>query len=130
MIHGEYIVDRSTDLDGMSRAEEKAHLIEYRERFDIVLSRAVASLPTLIELALPFCTIGGIFIAQKKGDIDLEISQAARAINTLGGNLREIQNISLEEFTDERRLIIIDKTSATPLQYPRRPGIPSKRPLV
>jgi 16S rRNA (guanine527-N7)-methyltransferase len=114
----------------VGRAEEVAHLSEHRESFDIVLSRAVASLPTLVELTLPFCTIGGSFIAQKKGSVDLEISRAIKAINTLGGNLREVKRVDLEEFTDQRQLIIIDKVSATPHQYPRRPGIPSKRPLV
>jgi len=114
----------------VGRAEEVAHQSEYRESFDIVLSRAVAPLATLVELTLPFCTIGGSFIAQKKGGIDLEISQATKAIGTLGGNLREIKRVDLEEFTDERQLIIIDKVSSTPEQYPRRPGIPAKRPLI
>jgi len=123
----------------VGRAEEVAHLSEYWERFDIVLSRAVAPLPTLVELTLPFCTIGGSFIAQKKGnvdpvrksnEVDPEISRAAKAISTLGGNLREVKRIDLEEFTDERRLIIIDKVSETPHQYPRRPGMPTKRPLL
>ncbi|MFC1940843.1 16S rRNA (guanine(527)-N(7))-methyltransferase RsmG [Chloroflexota bacterium] len=122
----------------VGRAEEVAHLSEYRERFDIVLSRAVASLPTLVELTLPFCTIGGSpacqssagrFIAQKKGAVDLEISQATKAISTLSGSLREVKKVDLEEFNDERWLIIIGKVSATPSQYPRRPGIPAKRPL-
>ncbi|MFC1933993.1 16S rRNA (guanine(527)-N(7))-methyltransferase RsmG [Chloroflexota bacterium] len=113
----------------VGRAEEIAHLSEYRERFDIVLSRAVAPLATLVELTLPFCTIGGSFIAQKKGSVDPEIRQAAKAISTLGGNLREVKRIGLEEFTEERQLVTIDKVSATPHQYPRRPGIPAKRPL-
>ncbi|MFC2025414.1 16S rRNA (guanine(527)-N(7))-methyltransferase RsmG [Chloroflexota bacterium] len=122
----------------VGRAEAVAHLSEYRERFDIVLSRAVASLPTLVELTLPFCTVGGSpacqssagrFIAQKKGGVNLEISQATKAISTLGGSLREVIRIDLEEFTDERQLIIIDKVSVTPQKYPRHPGIPAKRPL-
>ncbi len=112
------------------RAEDVAHDAQYRERFDVVLSRAVAPLPTLVELTLPFCTIGGSFIAQKKGAIDLEISRATKAISLLGGNLRQVKRVDLEEFTDERWLIIIDKVSPTPELYPRRPGIPSKRPLV
>ncbi len=114
----------------VGRAEEVAHLSEYRERFDIVLSRAVAPLPTLAELTLPFCNIGGSFIAQKKGRVDLEISRATKAINTLGGNLREVKRVDMEEFTDERQLIIIDKVSVTPSQYPRRPGMPAKRPIL
>ena len=114
----------------VGRAEEVAHDAQYREQFNIVLSRAVAPLPTLVELALPFCAIGGSFIAQKKGALDQEISKATRAIILLGGNLREVKRIDLEEFTDERYLIIIDKIAPTPDRYPRRPGIPKKRPIV
>ncbi len=114
----------------IGRAEEVAHLAQYREQFDVVLSRGVAPLPTLIELTLPFGSIGGSFIAQKKGDTETEISRAVKAISLLGGKLREVKRVDLEEFTDERQLIIIDKVSSTPHQYPRRPGIPSKRPLV
>ena len=114
----------------VGRAEEVAHLTKYRERFDMVLSRGVATLPTLVELTLPFCAIGGSFIAQKKGAIGTEISQAARAISLLGGNLKEVRRVDLEEFTDERRLVIINKVSPTPGRYPRRPGIPAKRPLA
>jgi 16S rRNA (guanine527-N7)-methyltransferase len=114
----------------VGRAEDVAHLSQYRERFDLVLSRAVAPLPILVELALPFCALGGSFIAQKKGDTGEEISQAAKAIRLLGGNLREVKRVDLDEFTDERYLIVIDKVSPIPKQYPRRPGIPAKRPLV
>jgi 16S rRNA (guanine527-N7)-methyltransferase len=120
-------------LDGVEivvgRAEGVAHDTQYREKFDVVLSRAVAPLPTLVELTLPFCTIGGSFIAQKKGAIDLEISRASQAISLLGGNLREVKRVDLQEFTDERWLVIIDKVSPTSEQYPRRPGTPLKRPL-
>ena len=114
----------------VGRAEAVAHLIQYREKFDIVLARGVAPLPTLVELTLPFCTVGGSFIAQKKGDTTLEISRADKAIELMGGKLREVKKVDLEEFTDERQLIIIDKVSSTPRQYPRRPGIPAKRPLL
>jgi 16S rRNA (guanine527-N7)-methyltransferase len=128
-----YIADR-LELENVEilvgRAEDVAHLSQYRERFDLVLSRAVAPLPSLVELALPFCALGGSFIAQKKGDTGEEISQAAKAISLLGGNLREVKRVDLDEFTDERRLVVIDKISPTPQKYPRRPGIPAKRPLV
>jgi len=113
----------------VGRAEEVAHEARYRERFDLVLSRAVAPLPTLVELTLPFCALGGSFIAQKKGTIDEEISRANRAISILGGSLQEVKRVALAEFPDERYLIVIDKVSPTPGQYPRRPGIPAKRPL-
>jgi len=113
----------------VGRAEEIAHEALYREKFGLVLSRAVASLPVLVELTLPFCAVGGRFIAQKKGVIDLEKSQAARAISLLGGELREVKRVALEEFADERWLIVIDKVVMTPHRYPRRPGVPLKRPL-
>ena len=114
----------------VGRAEDVAHKAQYRENFELVLSRAVARLPTLVELTLPFCALGGSFIAQKKGDIGPEISQAGMAISLLGGNLREVKRVDLAEFTDARWLVIIDKVSTTPQQYPRRPGIPAKRPLL
>ncbi len=114
----------------VGRAEDVAHDEHFREKFELVLSRAVAPLPTLAELALPFCILGGRFVAQKKGTIDPEISQATRAISLLGGNLREVKRVDLEEFTDERWLIAIDKVTPTPQRYPRRPGIPAKRPLL
>ena len=127
-------LQQTLELDNVEvvvgRAEEIAHQNNYRERFDIVLSRAVAPLPALVELTLPFCTISGCFIAQEKGSVDLETIRATKAISTLGGNLREVKRIDLEEFTDERKLVVIDKVASTPEQYPRRPGIPSKRPLV
>ncbi len=113
----------------VGRAEDIAHQAQYREYFDVVLSRAVAPLPTLVELTIPFCTIGGSFIAQKKGAIEPETSEAAGAFSLLGGKLRDVKRVALEEFADERRLIIIDKVSPTPQQYPRRPGLPAKRPL-
>jgi 16S rRNA (guanine527-N7)-methyltransferase len=111
------------------RAEDVAHQEDQREAFDLVLSRAVAPLATLVELTLPFCKTGGIFIAQKKRDIKQELEEAEKAINTLGGRLREIKTIELPEFDDERCLIIIDKIAETSSKYPRRPGIPAKRPL-
>ncbi len=111
------------------RAEEVAHQARYREKFDLVLSRAVAALPTLVELTLPFCAVGGSFIAQKKGTVDDEINRAAGAIGLLGGSLREVKKVALPAFPDERCLVVIDKLSPTPEKYPRRLGIPAKRPL-
>ena len=112
-----------------SRAEEAAHLPAYREQFALVLSRAVALLPTLVELTLPFCRIGGRFIGQKKGEIDQEITGAKKAIAVLGGRLDQTKKIELDEFTDARYLVIIDKISSTPSEYPRRTGVPKRRPI-
>jgi len=112
-----------------NRAEELAHWPLHREKFALVVSRAVAPLPTLVELTLPFCQIGGRFVAQKKGELDQEIHKAKKAIAALGGKLDQIKKIELDEFNDERYLVIIDKIYPTPSKYPRRPGIPRRRPI-
>ena len=112
-----------------SRAEEAAHLPLYREQFALVLSRAVASLSTLVELTLPFCRVGGRFIAQKKGEVEQEANKAEKAIAALGGKLNQIRKIELEEFSDARYLVIIDKIWPTPVTYPRRTGVPRRRPI-
>jgi 16S rRNA (guanine527-N7)-methyltransferase len=111
------------------RAEDIARIAKYREHFSVVISRAVAPLAVLAELGLPFCFGGGICIFPKKGDIKQEIEQSINAIEILGGRLREIKRISLEELDDNRHLVIIDKVKTTPDKYPRRPGIPEKRPV-
>ncbi len=112
------------------RAEEVAHNASYRESFEIVVSRALAPLNVLVELTLPFCVVGGRLIAQKKGDISREIDQASGAVDVLGGEIMEIRDIEMEELNDDRRLVIIEKVKATPSKYPRRPGIPAKRPIL
>ncbi|MCK5124219.1 MAG: 16S rRNA (guanine(527)-N(7))-methyltransferase RsmG, partial [Dehalococcoidia bacterium] len=124
---------RKLDLQNVevlnSRAEEAAHLPLYREQFALALSRAVALLPALVELTLPFCQVGGRFIAQKKGDIDKEVDRAEKAIATLGGKLDQIKKMELDAFDDARYLVIIDKIYRTPNKYPRRPGVPKRRPI-
>jgi 16S rRNA (guanine527-N7)-methyltransferase len=112
------------------RAEEVAHKAVYREQFDLVLARAVALLPSLVELALPFCATGGRFIAQKKGHIAGEVARSHHAIELLGGRLVQVKPVVLEGLRDDRLLVIIEKTGVTPPAYPRRPGMPAKRPLT
>jgi 16S rRNA (guanine527-N7)-methyltransferase len=112
------------------RAETAAHDTQYREKSDIVVSRAVAPLPALVELMLPFCSIGGWCIVQKKGDITREIEQSRKAITVMGGNLREVKSVELEELSDDRWLLVIEKLLPTPPNYPRRPGMPEKRPVI
>jgi 16S rRNA (guanine527-N7)-methyltransferase len=113
----------------VGRAEDIAHKSRHREKYDIVLGRGVAALAALVELTLPFCSVGGTFIAQKKEPLEAELNQATKAIKVMGGKLREVKNIELSEFPDERRLVAIDKLARTPEQYPRRPGVPGKKPL-
>jgi 16S rRNA (guanine527-N7)-methyltransferase len=113
----------------VGRAEDIAQKPQYREQFDVVLSRAVAELTTLAELALPFSKIGGLVIAHKKGDIRDEVKRAEKAIEMLGGKLKKILPVTLPEFTDNRCLVLIEKVSPTPEKYPRRSGMPGKKPL-
>ena len=118
------------DVDVINnRAEEIAHAASYREQFNLVISRALAPLATLAELALPFCYVGGRFVAQKKGECSQEISKAQKAITVMGGKLEQVKKIELEEFNDERYLVIVDKICTTSGKYPRRPGIPGRRPI-
>jgi 16S rRNA (guanine527-N7)-methyltransferase len=111
------------------RAEELAHLIQYRDSFDLVLARGLAPIPTLAELTIPFCKIAGKVVAHKKGDITEEMNQAKRAISTMGGKLIEIKPVTLSEFPDNRCLVVIEKIAPTPDQYPRGSGLPVKRPI-
>jgi len=111
------------------RAEEMARSSLYREQFALAVSRAVAPLPALVELALPFCRIGGKFIAQKKGNVNAEINQADKATLTLGGKLSEVKRVELEELSDQRYLIVFAKISPTSEKYPRKPGLIRRRPI-
>lgn len=112
-----------------SRAEEAAHLEHYRERFSLVVSRALGPLPTLAELTLPFCRIGGRLVAHKKGDILREVEEARDAIVTLGGRLDRVERVELGRREEERYLVVVNKISTTPGQYPRRVGLPKRRPI-
>ncbi len=111
------------------RAEDMAHQPDLREHFDLVLARAVAETAALVELTLPFCATGGLVVLHKKGDITAELERAQPAIGTLGGKLREVHPVDLPEFPDNRVLVVIEKLCATPEKYPRRAGMPEKRPL-
>ncbi len=112
-----------------ARAEDAAHLKDQRAKYGLVVSRAVAALPVLLEMTLPFCKLGGIFVAQKLTAAKLEIDDATRAARQLGGKLDQVVDISLPELAD-RCLVVYRKVSPTPDKYPRRPGVPAKQPLM
>lgn len=121
---------RLADVDvRRGRAETLAHQPELREGFDLVLVRAVASMAVLAELTLPFCRVGGAVIAQKSVCIEGELRQAGKAIETMGGRLKEVKEVAVEELGQARVLVVLEKTGPTPDRFPRRPGMPSKRPL-
>ncbi|MCK4802793.1 16S rRNA (guanine(527)-N(7))-methyltransferase RsmG [bacterium] len=113
------------------RAEEYGRNGEYREKYDLAVSRAVSNLAILAEYCLPFVKIGGIFISQKGREITGELQKAGKAIEVLGGRVREVipYKLSLREGELERNLVVIDKVEKTPEDYPRRTGVVVKRPI-
>lgn len=111
-----------------TRAEDLATRKDYRESFDIVVTRAVSNLSTIVEYMLPFLKIGGKAICMKGPNYEEELEEAKKAINVLGGTLQEINKIKIsEEF--ERNIIIIKKEKITPKQYPRGNGKPLRNPI-
>lgn len=112
-----------------SRAEDLARNKEYREQFDLCVSRAVANLSTLCEYCIPFVKVGGNFVSYKSGVIQEELEQAKYAISTLGGELSEVINFTLPETDIERSFIKIKKNKNTQKKYPRKAGLPGKEPL-
>jgi 16S rRNA (guanine527-N7)-methyltransferase len=111
-----------------ARAEELGRHQEYREQYDWALARAVAPMAILAEYLLPFVRIGGKMLAQKGKEGELEAEKANEAFTTLGGELEQVIPVSLPG-VEARTLIVVAKTRGTPDRYPRRVGIPTKRPL-
>ena len=109
------------------RAEDYAKPGKCREKYDLCVSRAVANLSTLSEYCLPFVKLGGQFISYKSGDCDEEIANAKSAIFLLGGKLNSINKFEMND--NSRSFVIIDKINGTSKKYPRKAGLPSKKPL-
>lgn len=126
----EYIIQRLNLKEVFlikARAEEMARG-DLRERFDLAVGRGVAKLNVLLEYTLPYVKIGGCMIAQKGRNLQ-EINEAKKALSLLGGKITQIRSLKLPFSDEHRNLILIKKVKSTPLSYPRRPGIPKKRPL-
>ncbi len=109
------------------RAEEAAHDRRYREAFDTAIAKALAPLRTLAELTLPFVRMGGLVIAPKGKEAEAEVKEARTALETLSGSVRAVEPIPLAQ--PEQFVVLIDKDLPTPDRFPRRPGMPAKRPL-
>ena len=109
------------------RAEDLARKPEYREAFDLCVSRAVANLSTLSEYCLPFVKIGGKFVSYKSGSCDEEIELAKKAVFLLGGKVSKVDKFELR--SSGRSFVVIDKKGGSPKKYPRKAGTPSKNPL-
>ena len=111
------------------RAEEYGRDVIYRESFDLCVSRAVANLSTLSEFCLPFVKVGGYFVSYKSEKADIEYIEAKNAINLLsGGNVR-IEDVIITDTDLTRKMVLIEKLSPMDDKYPRRAGIPLKKPL-
>lgn len=111
------------------RAEDYGHKEGYRATFDVVTARAVAELRVLAELCLPFCRPGGLFLAMKGPDVEEEVEAAQRALEVLGGKVEGVTSVELPEGAGTRTLISIRKVGGTLSKYPRRAGIPGRKPL-
>lgn len=112
-----------------ARAEEAAAKTIYREQYDVVVSRAVANLSTLVEYCLPFASLGGCFVSYKGEKATEELSEAAKAIKVLGGGEVVSNDFSLVGSDYSRSLIKIEKKTSTPKKYPRAGGKPSSSPI-
>ena len=109
------------------RAEEAP--LKMRESYDIATSRAVAKLNLLLELALPFVRTGGVFLAMKGPDCGEEVAGAANAAGQLGGRIREVRRYTIPGTDVSHAVVIVDKLSPTPPQFPRRWARMQKKPL-
>lgn len=113
----------------VARAEEAGRQPDHREQYDVAVARAVAPLPVLAEYTLPLVKVGGTIIAQKGTDPATEVKTAAQALALLGGQLDRIVPVTIPGLDAPRHLVLITKVKPTPQQYPRRPGMPAKRPI-
>jgi 16S rRNA (guanine527-N7)-methyltransferase len=111
------------------RAEDAGQMPEHREAYDWVIARALAPMRVLAEYLLPFAKVGGFVLAQKGKDAQVEVNEAQNAFEKLGGELKEIIQVNVPRLEEERYLVVLKKIAPTPAAYPRRAGMPSKRPL-
>lgn len=115
-------------LHGVTVVNDRAETAAGRASFDLVVARALAAMPVLLELTLPFCRVGGKVLALKKGaGLAAELASAGRALRTLGGELAGSREYQLD--TEQRQVVVVGKIRPTPPGYPRRPGLPAKKPL-
>jgi 16S rRNA (guanine527-N7)-methyltransferase len=112
-----------------ARAEEIGQDPLHREKYDLVLARAVAIMPVLVEYLLPLAMIGGRVVMQKGKNAREESENSRNAIRLLGGKLLDIIPIDLPEVEDERYLVVLEKVRTTPSEFPRRVGVPAKSPI-
>lgn len=124
-------ISSEMDLDNIVTVHGRAEVLgkdeNYRESFDLCVSRAVANLAVLCEYCLPFVHVGGYFLAYKGPEVDTELENAAKAIDILGGKLIRVEE--KDSFGYKHNIVVIKKVKKTPKKYPRKAGTPSKQPL-
>ena len=123
----ELCLDHVETLHG--RAEDYAKKKEYRERFDLCVSRAVANLATLSEYCVPYIRVGGSFVSYKSGNVEEEIKESKKAVELLGGEVKNIVKFQLPGTEIGRSFVQIRKKESTKKKYPRKAGLPAKEPL-
>ena len=111
------------------RAEDFGRNLQYRERFDLCVSRAVANLASLSEYCMPFVKVGGYFVPYKSGEIEEELEAGKRAVKILGGEVEGVEKFTLPGADASRSLIRIRKIKGISGKYPRKAGLPTKEPL-
>lgn len=111
------------------RAEDLGQEPAHREKYDWAVARAVANLSVLSEYLIPLVEVGGRMLAQKGETGPAEAQSAEKGMKMLGGKLEQLLPVHLPGVADDRYLVVVEKTQATPPKYPRKPGIPSKQPL-
>jgi len=112
-----------------SRAEDLGQIHAHRECYEWGIARAVANMRVLAEYLLPLVQIGGKMLAQKGESGPAEVHSAENAIKLLGGEVRQLVPVTLPGVVEERHLVVVDKVATTPPGYPRKPGVPAKKPL-
>jgi 16S rRNA (guanine527-N7)-methyltransferase len=112
-----------------ARAESLGQDPKHREAYDWALARAVANMSVLSEFLLPLVKVSGTMLAQKGESGPAEAQSAEGAMKLLGGRLKQVIQVNLPGVVDDRYLVLVEKTAATPPKFPRKPGVPAKQPL-
>lgn len=127
-------VIRELGLQGIEtvhgRAEDAARKQEYREQYDLSVSRAVSRLAALCEYCMPYVKEGGVFVSYKSGKASEELVEAQKAISVLGGKVMKEEDFKLYGTDMDRTLLVIQKVKNTPKKYPRKAGTPAKEPIL
>lgn len=124
---------QSLQLENVQILQERAEVVgqyaDHRESYDWAVARAVGNMRTLAEYLIPLVRVGGAMLAMKGESGPAEAHAAEKAFDLLGGHLRKIIPVTLPGVVDQRYLIVVDKVAASPQPYPRRVGLPAKKPL-